>query len=79
MKEKYSLNEQTFRFIQEFEKDVETGKSYTTQDLVDIFERSTFNKEQFNSYKKTKNNSIWYAITRSGNWIKVKNGTYKRK
>lgn len=79
MKEKYSLNEQTLLFIHQFEKNLESGKVYTTQELTDEFEASSFNKEQFNTYKKPKNNSIWWALTRSGNWQMVKRGTYKRK
>ncbi|MED3832381.1 hypothetical protein [Peribacillus frigoritolerans] len=79
MQEKYSLNEQTLLFIQEFEKHVESGKTYTTQELADEFEASAFNKEQFNTYKKTKNNAIWWALTRSGNLLMLKRGTYKRK
>ncbi|WP_336775083.1 hypothetical protein [Paenibacillus sp. MMO-58] len=79
MQEKYSLNEQALRFIQEFEKNVESGKSYDTQELVAIFDISTFNKEQFDSYKKPKNNSIWWALTRSGKWLMVKKGTYMKK
>ncbi|WP_336788444.1 hypothetical protein [Paenibacillus sp. MMO-177] len=79
MQEKYSLNEQALRFIQEFEKNVESGKSYDTQELVAIFDISTFNKEQFDSYKKPKNSSIWWALTRSGKWLMVKKGTYIKK
>lgn len=54
MQEKYSLNKRTLLFIQEFEKHVESGKTYTAQELADEFEASAFNKEQFNSYKKQK-------------------------
>jgi biotin synthase-related radical SAM superfamily protein len=35
--------------------------------------------EKFNFYKKPPNNSMWYAVTRSGNWLRVKNGIYKKK
>ena len=49
MVEKYSLNEQTLQFIQEFERTVAPDKSYTTQELVSIFNSSTFNKEQFDT------------------------------
>lgn len=52
MQEKYSLNEQTLLFIQEFEKNVESGKTFTTQELADEFDSTAFNKEQFNTYKK---------------------------
>lgn len=37
MQEKYSLNEQTLEFIREFEKNVDSGKTYDTKELVDIF------------------------------------------
>ncbi|WP_282156378.1 hypothetical protein [Cytobacillus gottheilii] len=79
MQEKYALNEQTLQFILKFEKDVESGRSYTIQELVDQFLSSPFYKSQFGSYKKTPNNSMWYAVKRSGNWLKVKNGTYMKK
>ncbi|EPY7705166.1 hypothetical protein HNV23_23230 [Bacillus paranthracis] len=76
---KYSLNEQTLLFIQEFETSVESGTVYTVQELVGIFEKSSFNKNQFDTYKKPKNSSIWWALTRSGNWLMLKRGTYKKK
>jgi hypothetical protein len=79
MQEKYSLNEQTLRFIIEFEKKVEPGKTYTIQELVDLFKVSPHYNEKFNFYKKPPNNSMWYAVTRSGNWLRVKNGIFKKK
>jgi hypothetical protein len=79
MREKYALNEQTLQFIMDFEKGVESGKSFTVQELVDKFKSSTFYKSQFDSYKKTPNNSMWYAVRRSEKWIKIKNGTYMKK
>jgi hypothetical protein len=79
METKYSLNEQTYLFIQKFEKGVVSGKTYSSQELVDLFEASPFTKEQFNTYKKTKTNSMWYALTRSGHWEMVKRGTYRKK
>jgi hypothetical protein len=36
MQEKYSLNEQTLKFIMEFEKKIESGKVYTTKELVKL-------------------------------------------
>ncbi|EJR82869.1 hypothetical protein COK65_30610 [Bacillus thuringiensis] len=79
MVEKYSLNEQTLQFIQEFERMVVSGKTYTTQELVDIFNNSTFNKEQFDTYIEPKCKAIWWALKRSGNWEQVKRGLYKKK
>lgn len=79
MQEKYSLNEQTLLFINEFEKEVESGRIYSVHELVGTFEKSLFNKEQFNTYKKTKNSSMWWALTRSGQWEMVKRGTYRKK
>jgi hypothetical protein len=79
LKERYSLNAETLNFITEFEKTVESRKVYTTQELVDLFEKSPYNKEQFNTYKKPKGGSIWYALYRSENWIMLKRGTYQRK
>ncbi|MGG1343827.1 hypothetical protein ABE244_25365 [Bacillus toyonensis] len=79
MNEKYSLNEQTLQFIQEFEKTVASNKVYSTQELVDIFNISIFNKEQFNTYVEPKGKAIWWALTRSGNWEQIKRGLYKKK
>ncbi|EEM01778.1 MULTISPECIES: hypothetical protein [Bacillus] len=79
MIEKYSLNEQTLQFIQEFEKTVASDKTYTTQELVDIFDKSIFNKEQFNIYIEPKGKAIWWALTRSVNWEQIKRGLYKKK
>ncbi|MBF0705393.1 hypothetical protein IQ283_02155 [Alkalihalobacillus hwajinpoensis] len=79
MAERYSLNEQTLQFILEFEKGVEARKSYTTQELVDQFISSTYHRVQFDSYKKTPNSSMWYAIRRSNKWVRVENGTYMKK
>ncbi|WP_242264896.1 hypothetical protein [Bacillus cereus group sp. BfR-BA-01422] len=79
MVENYSLNEQTLQFIQEFEKTVAPDKTYTTQELVSIFNSSTFNKEQFETYIEPKGKAIWWALKRSGNWEQVKRGLYKKK
>ncbi|MED2615439.1 hypothetical protein COF41_25670 [Bacillus toyonensis] len=79
MIEKYSLNEQTLQFIQEFERTLAPDKTYTTQELVNIFINSTFNKEQFDTYIEPKGKAIWWALKRSGNWVQVKRGLYKKK
>lgn len=79
MVEKYSLNEQTLQFIQEFEKTVAPDKTYTTQELVSIFNSSIFNKDQFETYIEPKGKAIWWALKRSGNWVQVKRGLYKKK
>ncbi|HDR7641312.1 hypothetical protein [Bacillus wiedmannii] len=79
MVEKYSLNEQTLQFIQEFERTVAPDKTYTTQELVSIFNNSTFNKEQFDTYIEPKGKAIWWALKRSRNWEQVKRGLYKKK
>lgn len=79
MVEKHSLNEQTLQFIQEFERTVALDKTYTTQELVNIFNNSTFNKEQFNTYIEPKGKAIWWTLKRSGNWEQVKRGLYKKK
>ncbi|PEE65997.1 hypothetical protein COM90_06605 [Bacillus thuringiensis] len=79
MIEKYSLNEQTLKFIQEFERTVAPDKAYTTQKLVNIFNNSTFNKEQFDTYIEPKGKAIWWALKRSGNWVQIKRGLYKKK
>ncbi|MGR5990032.1 hypothetical protein ACT7C6_08445 [Bacillus paranthracis] len=54
MIESYSLNEHTLQFIQEFEKTVAPDKTYTMQELVSIFNSSTFDKEQFDTYIEPK-------------------------
>ncbi|AJH81076.1 hypothetical protein FOC88_14805 [Bacillus thuringiensis] len=79
MVEKYSLNKQTLQFIQEFEKTVAPDKTYTTQELVSIFNSSIFNKDQFETYIEPKGKAIWWALKRSGNWVQVKRGLYKKK
>lgn len=79
MEERYSLNEQTYQFILQLEKDIEPGEIISIPELVNIFETSIYNKQQFNEYKKPKNNSIWWALTRSEKWIMVKPGVYQRK
>jgi hypothetical protein len=78
MEERYSLNEQTLQFIFDLGQRVELGKEFTTQELVNLFEASSYNKEQFDTYIKPKNGSIWYAVYRSKNWKRVKRGTYSR-
>ncbi|MFD5259428.1 hypothetical protein ACFWJC_00905 [Bacillus wiedmannii] len=79
MVEKYSLNEQTLQFIQEFERTVAPDKSYTTQEFVSIFNSSTFNKKQFDTYIEPKGKAIWWALKRSGNWEPVKRGLSRKK
>ncbi|MGG1849511.1 hypothetical protein [Bacillus wiedmannii] len=79
MTEKYSLNEQTLQFIQEFERTVAPDKTYITQELVNIFNNSTFNKGQFDTYIEPKGKAIWWALKRSENWTQVKRGLYKKK
>ncbi|QUW39300.1 hypothetical protein [Bacillus cereus] len=79
MVEKYSLIEQTLQFIQEFERTVAPDKTYTMQELVSIFNSSTFNKELFDTYIELQGKAIWWALKRSGNWVQVKRGLYKKK
>ncbi|MBT2667314.1 hypothetical protein J7J00_17685 [Bacillus sp. ISL-4] len=79
MKEKYSLNEQTYQFISEYEKGVEVGKLFTIREMVDLFMSSSFYKEQFNTYVKEPNSSMGYAFKRTGNWLLVDRGTFRKK
>lgn len=58
MLDKFSLNEQVLQFIQEFERKVAHNNTYTTQELVSIFNNSTFNKEQFDIYIEPKGKAI---------------------
>ena len=76
--EKYNLNEETFRFILEFEKKVEKGKIYSNKEFVILFTSSRFYKDAVRSYYKTAiQKSIWWAVKRSGNWL-MERGKYTR-
>lgn len=76
---RYSLNEQTLKFIIEYEKNVKVGEKFTTKDLVNLFNKSSFNKDQFDTYSEhAKNKSIWWAVTRSGKWLKSRPGEYTK-
>jgi hypothetical protein len=50
MNEKYSLNEETLKFIIDFEKKLPSGKQFTNKELVEKFHQSTFYKDSFSSY-----------------------------
>ncbi|MQR93711.1 hypothetical protein [Fictibacillus phosphorivorans] len=80
MNEKYSLNEETLKFIIDFEKKLQSGKQFTNKELVEKFHQSTFYKDSFSSYYyNASNKAIWYAVKRSGNWELTKKGTYTKK
>lgn len=49
MREKYSLNAETFNFIIKFEAEVPEGKEYSNQELVELFRHSTFYKPIFDT------------------------------
>ncbi|MED3575864.1 hypothetical protein [Cytobacillus praedii] len=76
----YSLNEETLRFILEFEKNVPSGAVFTNADLVEKFKQSKFHHIEFESYIPTAiNKAICYAINRSDNWDMKKRGTYQKR
>jgi hypothetical protein len=79
MKTKYSLNQSTFDFVLEFEKAVESGNQFNTDELVQKFELSRYYDEIIKTYSKPPNNSIWYALLRSGQWEQLKRGLYRKK
>jgi DNA-dependent RNA polymerase auxiliary subunit epsilon len=77
--EKYSLNEETLKFILNFEDSVVDGTVFTNADLVEKFKQSTFYHREFESYIPTAiNKAIWYAVKRSGNWD-MKKGVYQKR
>lgn len=77
--EKYSLNEETLRFILEFEKGVADGAIFTNADLIEKFKQSTFHHNEFETYIPTAiNKAMWYAVKRSGNWD-MKRGVYQKR
>lgn len=80
MREKYSLNTETFNFIIKFEAGVPEGKEYSIQELVELFRQSTFHKPIFDTYKmpNAMNKSMWYAIKRSEKWDLIKKGIYRK-
>ncbi|WP_211254629.1 MULTISPECIES: hypothetical protein [Bacillales] len=76
---KFSLNEETLRFILDFEKNVPGGAVFTNTDLVERFKQSTFHHKEFETYIPTAiNKAIWYAIKRSDNW-NMKRGAYQKR
>lgn len=76
---KYSLNQSTFDFILEFEKTIESGAKFTTDELVRKFKQTRYYDEIIKTYSKPPNNSIWYALSRSGKWEQLKRGLYRKK
>jgi hypothetical protein len=78
MIEKYSLNDQTLKFILEFEKSVPFGTQFENKRLVAMFRQSSFYKHDFETYfENAINKAIWYAIKRSGGWSMGK-GVYTK-
>lgn len=77
--EKISLNEETLRFILDFEKNVPDGAIFTNTDLVEEFKQSSFFHQEFETYIPTAiSKAIWFGIKRSGNWD-MKRGVYKKR
>lgn len=78
MGRKYILNEETLKFITEFESKVPDGEVWSVRDLTMRFMSSLYYKKDFDSNTKPPNNSIWYALQRSGNWKMLRRGKYKK-
>jgi hypothetical protein len=78
MNEKYSLNDQTFKFLLEFEKSVPFGTQFENKRLVAMFRQSSFYRHEFDTYiENAVNKAIWYAIKRSGSWS-IGKGVYTK-
>lgn len=78
MVEKNSLNDQTMRYILEFETAIPTGTAIENKKLVEMFKKSQFYKHEFESYiENAVNKAIWYAVKRSGSWSMGK-GVYTK-
>ena len=77
--EKCSLNEETLKFLLDFEKSVANGAVFTNSDLVAKFRESTFHHQEFETYiPNAINKAIWYAVKRSDNWD-MKSGVYQKR
>jgi len=75
----YSLNEQCLRFLREYEKQVQFGTEITSKDLISLFVDSNFYDHSVTEYHKSAlTKSIGFAMIRSGNWTRIKNGLYKK-
>lgn len=77
--QKQTLNELTKTFILEFERQVGYGKQCTNKELVEKFINSKFYNNDFDIYYQTAvSKAIWWAVVRSGSWILLKKGNYKK-
>ncbi|MBD7971087.1 hypothetical protein [Paenibacillus gallinarum] len=75
--EEYSLNEETLKFILNFEVSMVDGAVFTNVELVEKFKQSTFYHQEFETFFPTAiSKAIWFAIKRSGNWD-MKRGVYQ--
>jgi predicted Ser/Thr protein kinase len=76
--EKYNLNEETLKFIIDFEKSVGKGKTYSNRELVMLFESSSYYNDVIKTYYKTATQkSIWWAVKRSNSWL-MERGRYTK-
>ena len=79
MTEKYNLNQSTLDFLMEYTKLVKSGEVISNQELIGIFKTSKFYSEEVETYYPTAiSKSLWYAIHRSDQWLKLGKGKYKR-
>ncbi|MEH7504049.1 hypothetical protein V7152_18875 [Neobacillus drentensis] len=76
----YNLNEQTLDFINYLGKTMPDGTVYTTTELIELFQQSSFYSEVVTSYHKSAmTKSISYAVTRSSYWTRIKRGVNERR
>ncbi|WFB59038.1 hypothetical protein [Paenibacillus sp. BR1-192] len=78
MVKKPVLNEQLYQFLEHYEKSIEQGKVITSLELVDAFKKSGYDRQEFDSLKKSRSSAMWWALRRSGKWTMLKRGVYQK-
>lgn len=79
-KNNYNLNEQTLNFLNYLGERMPEGTVYTTNELIDLFQQSSFYSQVVNSYYESAvTKAISYAVTRSSYWTRIKRGVNERK
>ncbi len=78
MNSKYSLNQATLDFILDYQNHISSGEEVIINELVKLFKQSSYYESNFDTYVKPPNNSIWYALKRSGKWTRIKPGVYRK-
>lgn len=76
---KKTLNEETLKFILEYENQIKCGEVLNKKEIEEEFRRSLYCDEMFDSYNSDSlGKSIWWGLKRSGCWGKVGKGLYQR-